>query len=50
MWHDVLADLRCSLRLAIVSKEDSESVKIVDGRWLAVRIQMAIVSASSSGV
>ena len=38
------------MRLAIVSKEDSESVKIVDGRWLAVRIHMAIVSASSSGV
>jgi hypothetical protein len=50
MWHEVLADLRWLRLLAIVSREDSESVYMEDGRWLAVLIQMAMVRASSSGV
>ena len=36
--------------MAIVSREDSESVYMEDGRWLAVLIQMAMVRARSSGV
>ena len=36
--------------MAMVSREEAESVYMAERRWLAVRIQMAIVRASSSGV
>ena len=50
MWHEVFADLRWLHLLAIVSREDSESVYMEDGRWLAVLIHRAMVKARSSGV